>query len=77
MAADAVGEIVFRIIGKIVLELFLFRVCRVINWLVLKIFTLGVFPAGVWRDQKKEGWVSWFGLSIVVGAFILFVLKIC
>ena len=56
MAADAVGEIVFRIIGKIVLELFLFRVCRVIGWLVLKIFTLGVFPAGVWRDQKKEGW---------------------
>ena len=37
MAADAVGEIVFRIIGKIVLELFLFRVCRVIGWLVLKI----------------------------------------
>ena len=29
------------------------------------------------EGSKKEGWVSWFGLSIVVGAFILLVLKIC
>ncbi len=74
--AEVLGEIVARFIAQIVLEIFMFRICRFIGWGVLKIVTLGMCPQGMWTNQKEDGRVSWFGLAIVVCAFILVILYI-
>ena len=76
MIIDVVGELFIRIIVYVLMDFFLFFVCRVIGWSVIKICTLGKYPSDMWSKEKKYGWVDGLGLLIIVGILVLIVSQV-